>query len=213
MNGTLIKIKGYAMGILRWSSILLFAISLAIFITLNLTWFMIWFGHGTLSGISHTQIMADYGRLLRYLQIATIQHLNFSYIPMSSSGRQHFIDVKGLFMANEAVGIISGGFCYLILAKMKRKQQLWQLMLPIKGFGIFLPMMGLLLLVNFNDLFIRFHEVVFHNQDWIFDPTTDPIINVLTETFFSSCVILFVIIFELELAGLYYSGYRQLHAR
>ncbi|WP_252897795.1 lipoprotein intramolecular transacylase Lit [Amylolactobacillus amylophilus] len=38
--------------------------------------------------------------------------------------------------------------------------------------------------MNFDAFFVFFHGIFFHNSDWLFDPVTDPIINVLSENFF-----------------------------
>jgi integral membrane protein (TIGR01906 family) len=40
------------------------------------------------------------------------------------------------------------------------------------------------LLINFNKSFILFHEIMFDNDYWMFDPHLDPVINILPEEFF-----------------------------
>lgn len=52
-------------------------------------------------------------------------------------------------------------------------------------------------LMNFDEFFISFHHLLFNNNDWLFNPTTDPIINVLTEEFFAGCFAIGGIIYEL----------------
>ncbi|MDK7326346.1 lipoprotein intramolecular transacylase Lit, partial [Lactobacillus mulieris] len=48
--------------------------------------------------------------------------------------------------------------------------------------------------------FVTFHHMIFHNNNWLFNPLTDPIINVLTEGFFAACFSIFGIIYELYFA-------------
>ena len=39
-------------------------------------------------------------------------------------------------------------------------------------------------LIGFDRFFVAFHEVLFRDNSWLFDPATDPIISVLPEQFF-----------------------------
>ncbi len=45
-------------------------------------------------------------------------------------------------------------------------------------------MLLLVVMLDFNDVFIIFHELLFQNRDWIFDPRQDPVINVLPDQYF-----------------------------
>ncbi|WP_332237328.1 TIGR01906 family membrane protein [Sporolactobacillus sp. KGMB 08714] len=38
--------------------------------------------------------------------------------------------------------------------------------------------------VNFDASFTVFHLLFFRNNDWLFDPVANPVINILPETFF-----------------------------
>ena len=67
-----------------------------------------------------------------------------------------------------------------------------------------------LMLVNFEQVFIAFHEVLFRNQDWIFDPNTDPVINMLPDTFFLECFLLFFVLFFAMLGFIYWQGRRSI---
>ena len=66
------------------------------------------------------------------------------------------------------------------------------------------------LLHNFDRFFVMFHGVFFNNDAWIFNPATDPIINVLPETFFLHCFILFFILLEIFYLLPIYFGKRAL---
>ena len=39
--------------------------------------------------------------------------------------------------------------------------------------------LGIMVAVNWEYVFVTFHQLVFNNDYWMFDPTTDPIINIL----------------------------------
>lgn len=211
MNGIWMNIKNNIMVVLKWCSLILCLVSMAIFLTLNFSIIFVFFSHQEISGVTHSEILRDYGHLLLFLQVPGMHTINFQFIPISVSGKIHFSDVKQLILLNELILIITGCLTYYEISRQKKKHQLWRLMLPIKGLVVFIPTMMLILLINFNSWFIKFHELVFSNQDWIFNPTTDPIINVLTENFFGLCVIAFTILIELMLGVLYYAGNRQLY--
>lgn len=55
--------------------------------------------------------------------------------------------------------------------------------------------LGIFLVTDFEDFFVKFHEMLFRNSDWMFDPETDPIILALPAEFFMACFILFIILF------------------
>lgn len=54
------------------------------------------------------------------------------------------------------------------------------------------------LIAGFNYWFVLFHHIAFGNNDWLFDPRTDPIIYVLPETFFLSCAVLILAIVQMS---------------
>jgi integral membrane protein (TIGR01906 family) len=64
--------------------------------------------------------------------------------------------------------------------------------------------------VGFDTFFIKFHELFFSNDDWLFNPATDPIINVLPEQFFMYCFILFFILIEIFFLVPFLLGRREL---
>ena len=44
-------------------------------------------------------------------------------------------------------------------------------------------------IVDFNNLFYKFHLLVFNNNFWILDPKTDNLINFFPESFFDNALI------------------------
>ncbi|MGL4483083.1 MAG: TIGR01906 family membrane protein, partial [Lactococcus garvieae] len=68
-------------------------------------------------------------------------------------------------------------------------------------------------LIGFDNFFIYFHEIFFRDDTWLFNPDTDPIINVLTENYFMFTFILFVVLFEFIFFFLYWSGNKRLQKK
>ena len=129
---------------------------------------------------------------------------------MSTAGAGHFYDVKKLFLLNYAVlglTIIPSG---LFLYALQKNRRFWRLLLPMQ-WGMFLPVgLGMLMLIGFDTFFVTFHQLFFSNDDWLFNPATDPIINVLPEQFFMHCFILFFVLIELFFLLFFWLGKREL---
>lgn len=94
--------------------------------------------------------------------------------------------------------IITFGLTLIVTVRFVRKKEwLW---LRIAGIlCIVLPaFLGIMVTVNWEYVFVTFHQLVFNNDYWLFDPTTDPIINILPDVYFMHCTIM---IFVLVMAG------------
>ena len=78
---------------------------------------------------------------------------------------------------------------------------------------ILLPIIATIpLVINFNYFFIKFHEAVFSNDYWIFDPRIDPVINMLPQDIFFHIGILILAI-VLIVSILLQISYRVLNKR
>ena len=130
-------------------------------------------------------IMKNYTQLLDYLLLPFKNKLQMSDFPTSPSAARHFYECKLLFELAIIVFIVG----LIILIFISKTTALIFMILPV----IILPFA----LMNFDEFFISFHHLLFNNSDWLFDPTTDPIINVLTEEFFAGCFATGGIIYEL----------------
>ncbi|CAJ1190567.1 TIGR01906 family membrane protein [Companilactobacillus nantensis] len=141
-------------------------------------------------GMKYGTIMKNYAQMMDYLINPFNWQWHLSNFSSSAAGRLHFYDVKKLFLLNFGVFIGTG----IIVAKFhKIRARFNRIFLWIGIFGIVL---AILMMLNFDEFFVVFHEVLFRNSDWLFDPEKDPIINVLPEEFFTQCFILFFIMFE-----------------
>lgn len=153
--------------------------------------------------IGKKELIANFDQLMQYLNNPFVTTLKLSDFPVSESGALHFYEVKRLFLLNYAVllvTIIPSGF---FLRYLKKNGWLWRLMNPFR-IGMLLPLILLFLMfIGFDQFFVQFHSIFFNNDAWLFNPATDPIINVLPETFFMHCFLLFFILLE----GLLFSGY------
>ncbi|MCD8023736.1 MAG: TIGR01906 family membrane protein [Lachnospiraceae bacterium] len=66
--------------------------------------------------------------------------------------------------------------------------------------------LGVCAAVNWDVFFVRFHELFFNNDYWLFDPATDPVILILPDEFFAHCAAAILLFLFLEgiLTGMLY---------
>lgn len=186
----------------------------AVFLTINSIWLFdinISLLHlRTATGLTASQMHTDYVQIINYLQNPWKTALKFLYFTSSPNGLQHFKDVRHLVMINNSVGIILLPICGYALVSLNKKSLTWLLITPIKLMVVASLVIISLMIVNFNQVFIYFHELLFRNQDWIFDPNFDPVINMLPDTFFLECFMLFFVFFFGLLGLIYWLGKRSL---
>ena len=151
-----------------------------------------------LSGRTEEDIRQNYDALIDYNSLFNHEPLKFPTCTMSESGRSHFEEVKKIFDLFGWTLIITLGLTLIVIVIFVRKKEwLW---LRIAGIlCIVLPaFLGIMVAVNWEYVFVTFHQLVFNNDYWLFDPTTDPIINILPDGYFMHCTIM---IFVLVMAG------------
>lgn len=174
--------------------LVLFIISAAVVITLNfrpLYYFDIDFLNiPAYSGLDRETIVENYDVLIRYNSVFGPKTLEFPSLAMSESGRIHFEEVKVVFNFFEITAMVSGVLSVIgILLQKKKKSTDYLLLAGILTVGI-PAVLAVLIALNWQQVFILFHKIVFNNDYWIFDPKTDPVIMILPDAFFMHCALL-----------------------
>ncbi|WP_290491467.1 MULTISPECIES: TIGR01906 family membrane protein [unclassified Aerococcus] len=191
-------------------ALLIFFITLAITVTIaNVPLFMgsLWFSKSfDAVDLTFWTVVDNYLQLLAYLNFPWVETLAMSDFPTSASAAFHFMEVKHLFYLNYVAMLISGLIGAFTLHKLTVTRDLWRLYWPFKQLR-WLPIIVIILLVfNFNAIFIAFHEIAFNNDAWLFNPETDPIILVLHESFFLLCFVSVFLILQLAIEWVYRIG-------
>ena len=189
-----IKKNNYFYAFILMMTIICSAIVFAIFFKplyyLDLNWLNI----KEMTNLSIEQIKTNYNQLIQYQSIFYKGPLILSNFIMSNSGAKHFQEVKVIFESIQVVmgvGIIISGI--IIYYKIK---ELDFMFFKISGLMCVLvpTCIGLIVSINFNQAFIIFHQIIFRNNNWIFDERYDPVITILPEAFFMHCFVLIVIL-------------------
>lgn len=182
-------------------SLFLTLITLAIAITINFRPLYVWdIDHLNILDYTHVDketLLKNFDQLMAFLNNPFNTKLALPDFPMSAAGRGHFVDVKKLFILDYAVLLVTVIPSILFVRRLQRTGRMWRLLRPFQ-WGMAVPVLfGSLMAVGFDSFFVKFHQLFFSNDDWLFDPVTDSIINVLPEAFFMHCFILFFVLIEL----------------
>lgn len=172
----------------------LFCITGAVIFTLHfrpLFYFDVDFlGIPQLSGMTKEDILANYNALIDYNSLFMQGELHFPTLPMSEAGRIHFEEVKNIFIGVKILFMLSlFGSVVFITRKLKQRDVLFFKLSALFTVGI--PViLGSLIALNWNSFFVTFHKIFFRNEYWMFDSQTDPVINMLPDTFFMHSALL-----------------------
>lgn len=149
------------------------------------------------TGLSVEQIKEAFDQVMDYC-LGLRPDFAAGVLPFSQSGASHFADVRGLFLLDLWVAVISlAALVILFVLSRKRKLTPAPLLGHGPGFWAAIGLGGLFLIVgglaatNFERAFVIFHSLFFPGKtNWLFDWRTDPIILLLPEDFFRNCAIL-----------------------
>ena len=132
------------------------------------------------AGLDAETVKRNYDVLIDYNLSFTENALRFPDLPMSKGGEQHFKEVKEIFSFFKTGALVTLLPALLgILFCLKKK--------------LFSPLVSLVFM-NWEELFIDFHHLLFDNNLWIFSAETDPIILQLPAEFFLHCALFLLLL-------------------
>jgi integral membrane protein (TIGR01906 family) len=192
------KVSDLGIGIL----FTLLFISLSVVITINFRPLYYWdidrLNIEENTGFSKEVIKENYDALIDYSSPFYRGELKFPTLPASESGLFHFVEVKDIFTSFYVLGavtLIAG--IGIIVYKHKKKDFSYLLVSSITA--IVLPLLiAFFIALDFDTSFLIFHKLFFNNDLWLFDPVTDPVINILPDTFFLHSALFIILLVILE---------------
>ncbi|MBR3645253.1 MAG: TIGR01906 family membrane protein [Lachnospiraceae bacterium] len=153
------------------------------------------------SGYSREQIIKAYDEMMDFCTGKTDKFAT-GILPYSESGKEHFADVKKLFIFDMFVAVCTSitlivvcgqifVFKKKIVSRIKGKSFLFWGSCTVFGVFAFLTVaVGLF----FDKAFLIFHKLFFPGKtNWTFDWDEDQIIRILPEDYFRNCAILIIV--------------------
>ena len=184
--------------------IIALSVTLTIFLAIPLFFGEIfWYQLTDLVQMTAGKIWHNFLILMNYLINPLETKLSMPDFPSSASGLHHFAEVKNLFMLVFILTIILIPFTIRFIKEnlsIVFHNALRVVMLFPLAIGV------IAWLIGFDRFFVAFHEVLFRDNSWLFDPATDPIISVLPEQFFMHSFLIFLLIYELIFFVIYRRG-------
>ncbi|MRL86795.1 TIGR01906 family membrane protein [Lactococcus lactis subsp. cremoris] len=184
--------------------IIALSVTLTIFLAIPLFFGEIfWYQLTDLVQMTAGKIWHNFLILMNYLINPLETKLSMPDFPSSASGLHHFAEVKNLFMLVFFLTIILIPFTIRFIKEnlsIVFHNALRVVMLFPLAIGV------IAWLIDFDRFFVAFHEVLFRDNSWLFDPATDPIISVLPEQFFMHSFLIFLLIYELIFFVIYRRG-------
>ncbi len=120
----------------------------------------------------------------------------------SEEGKQHFADVRVLFLFDLKVLAAAAILLVLVLIAARRSKIRPALLANHTstfwagiGLATVFVIVGALAATDFDRAFVIFHALFFPGKEnWLFDPAIDQIINILPQEFFRNCALLILTI-------------------
>lgn len=186
------EVKGFLCGLIG----MLFLISAAVMLTLSCKSLykadMKRLDLAQETGYSEEEILENYKELIAYNISPLHKELKFPTFPMSEEAGIHFKEVKVIFQGFFWMMILSGIAFFMIAAFQIRKKD-WKFLKYTGICSLVIPCItGALVAWNWEWVFVTFHELVFANDYWLFDPVTDPVILVLPDEYFMHCAVMII---------------------
>ncbi|MGX7030713.1 TIGR01906 family membrane protein [Vagococcus zengguangii] len=194
--------------------LVVFILTLAITLTINAYPLYVFdIGHlgiEEMTGLTKGTLLSNYHQLMGYLNHPFIKTLKMDDFPVSESGAFHFYEVKRLFILNYALLIVTSIPAVCFVKQLWQSNRLWIIKQALAYTALVPVILGFVMLVAFDQVFIAFHHLMFNNDAWLFDPVTDPVIMALPEQYFFHCFALAVILFEAIILALFFKSKHQL---
>lgn len=147
-----------------------------------------------LSGLSKEEIKENYDYMIDYNLGKDNREFELPTIKSSKQGKIHFEEVRDIFQSmNKMFNILL--LLSIIGVVINILDKNIEILKMTSKTLILLPMILMLpIVINFSGSFVLFHKIMFDNDYWIFDPSLDPVINILPEEFFFHAGVMILIL-------------------
>lgn len=151
------------------------------------------------SGLQAKQLIDSFKEMVDYLIKPQQKVLSLTYFSSSDQGLQHFSDVKFLIFMTMLIMLVSFLLAIPMIKWLKKKRQHRKLTSHFLLARLLPIILLLTMIIAFDKFFIFFHQILFRNNYWLFDPLIDPVITILPQEFFMAIFIMTILIYEIYL--------------
>lgn len=146
------------------------------------------------TGYTISEIKSNYNAVIDYCLSFGNAPLKFPTFPMSEGGRIHFAEVKNIFNLFKYMAI-GGTLASTAGILWMRRRHCYGYLKLTAILTVALPaFVGAAVALNWDRAFVTFHEIAFNNDYWLFDPATDPVINILPDEYFLHCAVMILVL-------------------
>ena len=146
------------------------------------------------TGYTISEIKSNYNAVIDYCLSFGNAPLEFPTFPMSEGGRIHFEEVKNIFNLFKYMAI-GGTLASTAGILWMRRRHCYGYLKLTAILTVALPaFVGAAVALNWDRAFVTFHEIAFNNDYWLFDPATDPVINILPDAYFLHCAVMILVL-------------------
>lgn len=167
---------------------------------------------GGYSGVSKEVALRNYKAVMDFLSPFKKTAFNLPDLAFSETGAIHFDECRDIFVGLYVIGAVSAVLiaALAIIAAKRKINKKYLLASSITTVALPLLLLGFFA-IDFDAVFVIFHKLFFNNDYWYFDYTTDPIINILPQTFFMHCAIIIVAFWIISAAVQYIAYIKTKH--
>lgn len=164
-----------------------------------------------MSGMSKQDIKLNYDYLIDYNLNKKVDSFKLPTLPSSEFGKIHFEEVREIIQDVIKLFYICIVVCLFGTILSVKKKNIDILKITSISLIVIPIVVSIPILVDFERSFVVFHELLFSNDYWIFDPALDPVIMMLPEQFFlhAGLMILILVLFTSILLYLSYRFFRR----
>lgn len=136
------------------------------------------------NNLTKEEIKINYDYMIDYNLNKISGEFDLPTIKSSPEGKVHFEEVKEIVQNVIKLLIVSLIITIVGIIVNLKNNNIEFLNITSKLVIILPILVSIPMLINFDKTFVAFHELMFDNDYWIFDPSKDPVINILPQEFF-----------------------------
>lgn len=161
--------------------------------------------------LNEFQIKKSYNYIITFL-LGKQNEFSIPYFISSSIGKSHFYEVRELLSKTDMLFYLLWGILFVFTIIFVNYIHIIFIKYLYSTLISFIICIAPPFMIDFNSSFTLFHKLLFNNDNWLFSPYDDPIINILPQKFFLICGF-FILFLLLNVAFIFYKTYTYTYTK